>query len=370
MDQSGRLNIVKSNETVAVLAQSGDKSNNQMTVSLKEELNATADLETAPYAYSDCDTLNGDLSWWSSRACGGRRQPTCVSKDYMVNLLQTYWADYCASPSSTPSTSPDASFNVYICECIEYNTYKPNIISLNSMDASADAEGIVFAGGNANFQAGFSIGVKAGFTGQHATAGGNMLVVGGDLSYPTGHVDGGDIVVGGSASVGSSVLNAGTSVTVNPTFVDFHDVEEHFVGLNTRTCGLADTGYFQSDKSSLTAVRGNAQTEVFTLTSDDIPGVKSLDFSGISGSASVIVNFKAGSDVNFGFKQIVPNGRHVLFNFCGTNTITIANIQVDGSIMAPTAAINGQGGVVEGQVVARSYSGSTQFNDLTCGVCL
>jgi hypothetical protein len=53
MDQIGGLNTVKSNETVAVLAQSGDKSNNQMTVSLKEGLNATADLETAPYAYSD-----------------------------------------------------------------------------------------------------------------------------------------------------------------------------------------------------------------------------------------------------------------------------------------------------------------------------
>lgn len=278
-----------------------------------------------------------------------------------IDNFSTLWDQFCASPSATPSSSPDASFPVYICQCIEFETLRPNIICLNDMAASTDSEGLVIVKGDASLETGFSIGTF------DSSGNDTMLIVGGNLQFPGGSVVG-DIEVGGNAVVGSSITNAGTTVRSGPTF-DFDGSVAHFMEVTDRLCNLQDTGTVTREGVVLTTLRGNAPTEVFTLTSTQMEDATVLDLSGISASASVVINVKDFA-VDFKLNVITPNGPNVVYNFCNAQTVSLTNILIDGSVIAPRAQITGAGGVIKGQVVAGTYSGSTQFNNVECTACL
>jgi hypothetical protein len=59
------------------------------------------------------------------------------------------------------------------------------------------------------------------------------------------------------------------------------------------------------------------------------------------------------------------NREHVLFNFYEAETLSLANIGVQGSILAPDADIQTSWGVIWGQVVGESWSGPMQVNNVT-----
>jgi hypothetical protein len=53
---------------------------------------------------------------------------------------------------------------------------------------------------------------------------------------------------------------------------------------------------------------------------------------------------------------------HILYNFYEAESLTI-NAAMFGSILAPGAAIEAPWGLIEGQVIANSWSGNAQVND-------
>jgi len=344
------------------------ETDNVLSISLSNKVeartNESMELESGPYSFENCSTLATDMAFYGAMTCisRGRVNAGCVfTRDYQIGNLNSLWDQFCASPSATPSTSPDASFPVYICQCIEYETLKPNIICLNDMVASTDSEGLVIVKGDASFETGFSIGTI------DSSVNDTMLIVGGNLQFLGGAVVG-QIEVVGNAVVGSSITNGGATVSSGSTF-DFDGSVPHFIGVTDRLCNLGDTGTVIREGVVLTALRGNAATEVFTLTSLNLENATTLDLSGISASATVVINVK-DVVVDFSLNVITPNGPNVVYNFCNAQSLSLNKILIDGSVIAPRAHIAGVGGVVKGQVVAGSYSGSTQFNNVECTACL
>jgi hypothetical protein len=52
----------------------------------------------------------------------------------------------------------------------------------------------------------------------------------------------------------------------------------------------------------------------------------------------------------------------VLYNFYQATTVNLTSSNPDGSILAPLAGVNGTYGQMNGQLIAASYSGETQFD--------
>lgn len=321
--------------------------------------------EIAPYAFENCTTLLADLQWWTDRVCPivrGRVDPGCMQgKDVYIPYYEQLYQERCASPSATPSSSPDASFNDNQCKCIEFVNRKPNVVVFEDFDGSSDSQGAMMIGGNANIRPGFSIGMV---TNASTT---DMLFVGGDLNFPTGSVVG-NIHYGGEATLGSSIRNSKSQVH-NDSPVDFGAAQTYFEQLSASLCTRSPTGSVIVEDRILKILRGNTAVEVINVDATSLSGIRNVDLSGVSASAGVVMNV-FGNPVNFNVHQTVVSDRHVVWNFCDATEISIAKCEVSGSILAPFAHVTGSGSVVKGQFVAKSYVGTTQFNDNTCLACI
>lgn len=321
----------------------------------------------APYQFENCTTLAADQKWWNDRVCPDRRgrpDPSCVQgKEYHGKVYQELWAVHCASPSATPSSVPDPSFPAYECECIEFQSRKPNVIVFEDLDARSDSQGAMMVGGNANIRQGFSIGLVS----NASTPFSDMLFVGGDLNFPSGSVVG-NVHYGGQANLGSSIRNSQSKIT-NDLPVDFDAVQTHFEILSASMCAKAPTGGYLEDDRVLRILRGNAPIEVFKVKASTLNRIQSVDLSGVSASATVIMNV-FGNSVNFNYHQTIVDNRHIVWNFCDASEISISKCEVSGSFLAPLAHVTGTGGVIQGQFVAKSYTGTTQFNDNPCVACI
>jgi hypothetical protein len=58
------------------------------------------------------------------------------------------------------------------------------------------------------------------------------------------------------------------------------------------------------------------------------------------------------------------HNNHVLFNFIDATSLTFSGIGMEGSVLAPDAEINGQSGVIWGQVIGASWFGNMQINQV------
>lgn len=239
---------------------------------------------------------------------------------------------------------------------------------------SSDVEGRIYAGGNVTLN---SYSVGAALTGD--LVGGSTLVVGGNLGFNSGSINNGNAVVGGSAAgVDSSVrwglINSGYSLTDNVGAgglpVDFAAEQ---VRLQTTSAALAALGATGSSEYKWSQVfltgSGNADREVFNVSASDLANATNLAISGVAAGADVIVNISgtaaswSGGLDNF----FQANREHVIFNFFEAETLALGNIGVQGSILAVNADISAGWGVVWGQVVADSWNGSVQVNQVYYG---
>lgn len=331
---------------------------------ISDEGRLQMDMDIAPEQFDSCEQTLEEIEFYENYDCSvrGRSARSCVLlNQIMLETRRAWWDAYCASQSASPSSSPDASFDGE-CECLTYRDYQANIFTVDDATLSSDSEGAVLVGGSATFRGGFSVGIEG------ITFPGAAVVVGGDLNYATGSVLG-DLEVGGAANVGPSITHrANTSVASSVTY-DFASAEAHYRNIAANLCSKTPTGTVELEYNSLYVRRGNAQTEVFELHTDQLAAAKSIDFSGISESATVVVNIR-GEEATLSTNIIGRNKVRTVFNFCEARHITLQQVQMEGSILAMDADIIGNGGVINGQVIAKSFSGSTQFNNFPCVGCL
>lgn len=259
--------------------------------------------------------------------------------------------------------------------------------------SSSDVQGQVAVGGNASISS-YSINTKswgALYSGTGLTVAGNLsfnsgstwadTVVGGNLittgsaSFQGSVSVGGDVISPkdawlsyGSLSYGGSASNlsqwqtptAQKSSTAVNLGLDFAAEQARLSSLSLAYDSLANTGTVSDVYGNLVLDAGNLSLAVFDLQSADL--LKNMTLTNVGANTTVLINVH-GSSLNFtshGYDGFLAG--QVLFNLVDASSVSFS-AGVTASFLAPRADFTTSYGVINGQVVAQSWSGSVQVND-------
>lgn len=263
----------------------------------------------------------------------------------------------------------------------------------NFLAPSSDVQGRVAVGGNASFTS-YSINTLAG---AGALYSGTGLTVGGDLTFGSGSIYG-NTLIGGNLSVGAGAsflgnVQVGNNLNANNAWlnvnaltyggtasgvlasqnslpvatasttalgIDFGAEKTRLSNLSLSFDGMANLGSLTAGAGGLILNANGGNAAVFDLSAADV--ANNLLLSNLGPNATVLINVH-GQNVNFGAHDYsnFAVGR-VLFNLPEATQITFAS-GVNASFLAPLAQFSSSGGVINGQVVVSSWTGSTQVND-------
>jgi choice-of-anchor A domain-containing protein len=142
-----------------------------------------------------------------------------------------------------------------------------------------------------------------------------------------------------------------------------------YQNLSTQLGGLASNGatLFDSNSGILSFNGGNGGLNVFSVSLQTLNASKGVDISATAGS-TVLINVTGTGTASFSNGSVVESGvtgAAVLYNFVSASGVNLVGSKdPKGSILAADAAVTGGFGAMSGQLIAESYSGNTQFNDI------
>ena len=255
--------------------------------------------------------------------------------------------------------------------------------SLNQV--STDSQGKVAVGGDATLS---NVSVASEVKNPNPAD----LVVGGNLDWQNGSVGyfsdinsgspeykQGSIVVGGNAYIaqnqgGSSVAYGSLITHASPLPIDFAAEEAHLQSTSSFWSGLAATGTTSVNPGEIFLTGSDPYLNVFTLSASDI--AQNIGFHinvpdgattlvNISGQFAQMQNFGFyfnDLDANYDTQGLFPDPL-ILYNFFEATALTIAGIEVHGSILAPWAITQFDNGHIEGNLIARSLSGTGEAHN-------
>lgn len=245
-----------------------------------------------------------------------------------------------------------------------------NVLVFEDFSAkSSDVQGRLAAGGNVSLS---NYSVADQLKNNRPGAAGS-LIVGGDLTFTSGRVEYGDILVGGSAKgVDSSVtwglkhdgLSLKSELGKN-LGVDFAAEQKRLSLLSQNLADLDETGKDEMKWGGLFfSGDGKSALQIFDITAADLAKTTWGEIAGIPADATIVINVSGtAASMSGGLSNIFEKYRqHVLFNFFEAETLSLSNIGFQGSILAPFADITATSGVIWGQVVAESWNGGMQVN--------
>jgi len=219
---------------------------------------------------------------------------------------------------------------------------------------SSDTEGKVAVGGYADLR-NYSVGDKL------PAHSGNVLVVGNHLTFITGRV------YNGKATYENHITTT-TGFTADDgifrdTVLDFSAAKNHLLNLSNQLSALEQTDTVKMEWGHLELVGHNNAENVFFVDAAKIDAANNFTVNAPSNS-TVIVNVK-GHKVTWvgGFNVVGTSKEKVLLNFFEADTVTIKNINVTASILAPKSVLDFPTGLVTGQVMVRCMFGAGQFNN-------
>lgn len=160
----------------------------------------------------------------------------------------------------------------------------------------------------------------------------------------------------------------------NESLLDFLALEQHYDTLSSELASLEPTGTAVAEFNQLRLTgESDSVFHVFTVTPDlwkDQNGgdVTVIDLE-IPDGSTAIINV-AGTEAELsamGFADRVndagsPFRRNTLFNFFEANDVTLRNIGLEGSVLAPGATLVHEDGVVYGQVISDNFFGNGQVD--------
>jgi choice-of-anchor A domain-containing protein len=248
------------------------------------------------------------------------------------------------------------------------NDFKYNTIIFGDFVGTSDTQGALVVCGDADLR-GYSVGDAL-----PPDVNRNDLIVKGDLTFLTGRVHAGNIVYGNDATIGNSVAHGmmNRTITQNPDAYDCASAESWYKVMSLGLGAQPATGatHIEDDGTVVFTRQGAGMAEFFDLECSSLPLINKMTFHGIPNSQTVVVNWK-GTECDVSNLNIVPqNPSMVVFNFPEATSINIKTAAIEATVIAPMADITGNGGVIKGQVVAASWSGSTQQNYMECLACL
>jgi choice-of-anchor A domain-containing protein len=235
----------------------------------------------------------------------------------------------------------------------------------NFSATSSDVQGRLAAGGNVNINH-YSVGDQL----LASLRGGATITAGGNVNFPSGTVYYGNVVAGGNITG-----NAATRWLQSPYHayantapaVDFDAQRASMTQLSQAIAAMTPTGtdLYQWSQLFLTGT-GPGNIQVFDVSASDLANSTNIVVSGIDPSATLIVNVHGTTASMHGGMDnfFAAHASQVLFNFIDAAALDFSGIGLQGSVLAPNAAIHGQSGVIWGQVIGASWSGNMQINQV------
>jgi choice-of-anchor A domain-containing protein len=231
-----------------------------------------------------------------------------------------------------------------------------NVFMLESMtQTNTDVEGKLAVGTHANLS-NYSVGFN--LTG----SGTDVLVVGGNLTFAGGTVHHGNVAHGGTATLTNFSIPNGSTRRATP--INFTTEGNTLKSRSTHFAGLPINGTTEVAGSKAITLRGShAGLNVFNVTAADLAQATQLSFA-VPATSSVIVNVTGSSATMqfFGFQLNGADKRKVLYNFAQATVLTMQGIGIEGSVLAPKAAVRFDNGQINGSLIGKSLNGTGQSN--------
>ena len=269
-----------------------------------------------------------------------------------------------ANSASAALVGPAGDYNVFIFG------------SGSFMSTNTDTMGNLAAGGNVSLM---NYAVAQGIAGNSAlNPNPARLVVGGKLTAQNGGVgsnQNGAIYYGTVApTIVNNSFTARGGQFANQSLVDFNAAASLYTGYSAQLGNLTATGStsFNSSSDLLDFTGTSGGLNVFTVSDTLLSSSKGIDIVAPTGS-TVLINVTGGGTATFSNGAVAEtgvSGAAVLYNFVSATGLQLSpsgagGKDPEGSILAPLAAVTGGFGAMSGQLVAASYTGNTQFDQVT-----
>jgi choice-of-anchor A domain-containing protein len=264
--------------------------------------------------------------------------------------------------ASAALVGPAADYNVFIFG------------SGSFMSQDTDTMGNLAAGGNVGLQ---NYAVAQGVAGNSAlNPNPARLVVGGALTAQNGGVGSNEdgAIYYGTVAPALTSFTANGGAFANQSLVNFASAASLYTSYSTQLGALTANGTVSLNSSSdLLSLTGTSTgLDVFTVTEAQLNSSKGIDISAPS-SATVLINVTGSGTATFSDGTVTETGvtgAAVLYNFVSATSVQLSPTgsggkDPEGSILAPEAAVTGGFGAMSGQLIAASYSGNTQFDQVT-----
>ena len=263
---------------------------------------------------------------------------------------------FCLAVLISGSTSAKAG-NLGVAN--DYNEF----IFENSTRAG-DSEGGVAVGQTATFN-NFTIG--SSLSGNSF----NSLVVGGQLGGSQTNIQHGNAVYNSLSSPAPNIyMNGGGSKTGGADSSSFFsDAKTYLTNLsetlkNEAVNGKTEEFNYGKYQTFLTT-QGDSKLQVFSINGDHLASTSYFKITSTVADATIVINV-SGSTIsmsNFSFDLSGTDQTHILFNFYDATSISLSGIDVTGSILAVGADVSTGYGQINGNLIAKSLSGTIETHN-------
>lgn len=211
---------------------------------------------------------------------------------------------------------------------------------------NCDAQGSVAIGGDAQLT---NYAIASELSGSDA-----RLVVDGHLTFTNGQVGNG---------TGTIYAQSATLLGTNPTDfettgsgVDFNAAADYLTTASTTWGNLGATGTTTMNVSGgIDLIGSNLDLNVFDLSGSDLLSANAFNISAPDGS-TVLVNI-SGDTSGMTNMALVLNGvenTNILYNFYEATDLTLEGLSIQGSVLAPFAAVDFDNGNIDGQMIVHT----------------
>ncbi len=287
--------------------------------------------------------------------------------------------DACASAHSVRRIAPLAPFVLgLLCLCGTTAKASPllaaapyNVFVFNGFtETGSDTGGRLAVGGNATFNNPFYSVTQSLL--DSATAP-DSLVVGGKVIGGPVNVQNGSAFIGNLAGSGTVHVPSGQTVSTGTDPIDFAGTQASLIDYSDSLSAQSSNGTVSDNGFGTTTLTGTSSTlNVFTVDASLIGPFKTVKINDPAGS-TVLINVIGTHVTTTGFGIIVdgkgasgnsttPEVSNLIFNFSQATSLTLGGSFL-GTILAPNAAVTGGNGQIDGQLIANSFTGPTEFHD-------
>jgi len=197
--------------------------------------------------------------------------------------------------------------------------------------------------------------------------GADSLIINGQLGGTQAVVQGYGDALYGSKNAGTNLyFNGGGSGSTGTIPNFFSDAQAYLTALSTTLANTAATGTTSVNPQGFITLTGSSSTlDVFNVTGAQLASALNQGLTiNVPSSATVVVNVDGLVDSFAGFGINLDNGlseTHVLYNFTQATSLTINNIDVRGSILAPYATVHFNGGQINGSIIANQITSDFSY---------